>query len=183
MKSTIKKIIKIILRVLIISTDVILVPCLILFRWLSDQMLQTESECLLLQFNGKCLSCGGTHFVNDLLSGRIFDAFMDNHFFFICTLHLFVTLIALNLWVVFNLKFAKTILKFMYNIPVLILFVVILIAFLILRNIPMIICFTEIAFQIARETAPSILANDWETALKNPTFWDTLHKLFPFFKI
>lgn len=178
-----KKTLKIILRVFIILFDVALVPFLILCRWLSGQMLQTESECLLLQFNGKCLSCGGTHFVNDLLSGRIFDAFMDNHLFFICVIYLLITLVLLNLWSLFNLKFAKKMLKCMYNIPALLAFVTFVILFLVLRNIPMIIYFGELTIQIGRESAPSIIQNDWESVFRNPTCWGTLEKLFPFFKI
>ena len=178
-----KRILKIILRILIIATDIAIVPCLILFKWLSGQMLQTESECLLLQFNGQCLSCGGTHFVNDLLSGRIFEAFVDNHFFFICTLYLLVTLVALNLWLLFNLKFAKTALKFMYSIPALIVFVVLLIMFLILRNTQMIIYFGELSARIAEDITQSIAQNDWEGVIKNQTFWTTFGKLFPFLKI
>ena len=175
-----KKTLKIILRVFIILFDVALVPFLILCRWLSGQMLETESTCLLLQFNGKCLSCGGTHFVRDLLSGRIFDAFMDNHFFFVCTLYLLITLVALNLYLLFNLKFAKKMLRYMYNLPALFAFITFLFLFLILRNIPMIVFFSKLVPQISIEISESILRNDWEGAIKNPTVWDIILGFFPF---
>lgn len=170
-----------ILRVFVIIVDVLLVPAAILCRWLSEQMLETDSSCLLLQFNGKCLSCGGTHFVRDLLSGRIFDAFLDNHFFFYVTLYLFVTLILANLYLLFNLKFSLKVLKCMYNIPALLVTIFLMLLFLFARNIPMIIYFVQLAFEIGTEMGECIVKNDWEGAIKNPTFWDTLMRLFPFF--
>ena len=123
---------KIVLRIIVIIVDVLLVPAAILCRWLSEQMLETDSSCLLLQFNGKCLSCGGTHFVRDLLSGRIFDAFVDNHFFFYVTVYLFVTLILANLYLLFNLKFSLKVLKCMYNIPALLVTIFLMLLFLLL---------------------------------------------------
>lgn len=178
-----KKPIKIVLKIFVIVFDIALVPCLVFFRWLSEQMLRTESSCLLLQFNGKCLSCGGTHFVRDLLSGRIFEAFMDNHFFFLCTIYFLITLVAVNLWVVFNLKLAAKILKYMYSIPALLIFVAFLFLFLFLRNIPMIVFFAELIFKICSEISKSITENDWEAAIKNPTLWNILQSFFPFLPI
>ena len=179
MQKKTKKVLTVIVRILVIAVDVALVPGLIYCRWLSEQMLATESRCLLLQFNGQCLSCGGTHFVRDLLYGRIFDAFMDNQFFFICTAFLFVSLIAVNLWVLFKLEFAKKMLKYMYSIPTLIITFLILVLFLVLRNIQMIAYFSELAVKIGTEVGESIQKNDWEGAMNNPTFWDTVKRLFP----
>ena len=169
-----KRAFKIVSRILVILTDVVIIPLLIFFRWLSGQMLQTDSECLLLRFNGQCLSCGGTHFVNDLLSGRIIDAFMDNQFFFICVLYLLITLVLLNLWLIFNLRFAKKILKYMYSIPALISFVLVLILFLILRNVSMLEYFINRAFQIGTDMAPNVAENGLESLLNGPTCQDIL---------
>lgn len=173
-----KRTLKMIFRILVIVADGLLVPALVLCRWLSEQMLSApEAPCYVTLFGGKCITCGGTHFVYDLLSGKIITAFMDNQFLFICTLYLFVTLIMLNLFLVFNLDFAKKVLKYMYNIPVLIGFIVFLFLFIFIRNIPMIIHFSGIAYRIGVEMIESISKGDWEGAVNNPTLWKTLRML------
>ena len=72
----------------------------------------------------RCFTCGGTHFVNDLLSFRILEAMVDNPLLFVVAAYLFVTLAALNLYLLFDLKFARRMLRLMYNVPVIIAFVI-----------------------------------------------------------
>lgn len=132
MKSFFKKDYK---KILILSADVLCLVAALICKPLSALMLSTEKTCAWTVWGGQCLTCGGTHFVNDLLSFRIGQAFMDNQLLFIAALYLFVTLLFLNLLWLFEFPFAKKALRVMYNIPVLILFAVGTLAFLILRNL------------------------------------------------
>lgn len=83
------------------------------------------------------MTCGGTHFVNDLLSGRIVDAFHDNEYLFLLTIYLAITMLLLNLYYLFRLTFAKKILSVMYNLTMLIVFLASIFAYLFIRNIPL----------------------------------------------
>lgn len=120
---------------LLIAADILLIPGLFFCEWLSDRMLSTYSECIWLQFGGKCLTCGGTHFVNSLLNFRFAEAFAHNEFLFILTVLLLVTFILLNLSWLFRVKFATAALKKIFSIPSLIILVVFLLVFFFARNI------------------------------------------------
>ena len=122
-------------KIIILSCDVILVPLLILCRYLSGVMLEMEGTCFMTLFGGKCITCGGTHFVRDLLSFRFADAFFDNQFLFACAVFLAVSLVFLNLFMLFELRFAKRALRCMYSIPALIVFGACMVAFLVVRNL------------------------------------------------
>jgi hypothetical protein len=122
----------------ILSADLLSIPLAVYFRYLSERMLQTESTCVWVRLGGQCITCGGTHFCNDLLSGRIAAAFADNQFLFLLAVYFLVSWLALNLYWLFHLGFAKRILRWMYNIPTLIIGCVAMFAFLILRNTAMI---------------------------------------------
>ena len=123
-------------KYLLLAADVLLVPGLIFCEWLSDRMLATSGTCIWTLLGGKCVTCGGTHFVNTLLNGQIVEAFHHNEFLFVITLVLAISLVLLNLYWVFSVQFAKKILLKIYNIPVLIVTVSIMILFLLVRNIP-----------------------------------------------
>ena len=102
---------------------------------LSGAMLQgAHSSCLWEMMGFACLTCGGTHFVNDLFAGRIGMAFMDNQLLFAATVYLALSLLLLNLQVFLDLAFAKKLLRRMYNIPMLIAWCAGTLIFLILRN-------------------------------------------------
>ena len=64
----------------LIAGDILLVIGCFVCRWLSGQMLESDTVCLFLLLGGKCITCGGTHFVRDLCSFRILDAMQDNVF-------------------------------------------------------------------------------------------------------
>ncbi len=123
-------------KLLIILTDVMIIPGMLLCRWLTENMLATNNPCMWTLLGGKCITCGGTHFVNDLCNLRILDALADNPFLFFTGLYLAVSFVFLNLWWVFGLTFFKKVLKKMFNIPVLIVWLVIMVLFLLVRNIP-----------------------------------------------
>jgi len=142
MKEFIKKHYK---KIIILSIDVLCLIIALCCKPLSDLMLSNDSACIWTTLGGQCLTCGGTHFVNDLFSLRIADAFMDNQLLFIATIYFAITLIVVNLLWLFDLSFALKILKWMYNIPVLIVFSVGTIAFLLWRNLPELIRVIEIA--------------------------------------
>lgn len=141
MKEFLKKYYK---KIIILSIDVLCLIIALCCKPLSDLMLSNDSACLWTTLGGQCLTCGGTHFVNDLFSFRIADAFMDNQLLFIMAAYFGITLIVVNLLWLFDLSFARKILKWMYNIPVLIVFSVGTIAFLLWRNIPAFIKIIEI---------------------------------------
>ncbi len=121
---------------LILTADVLLLPFLFLCRWLSTLMLTTSSECLLLRFGGKCVACGGTHFVKALLSGQIIEAFHHNEFLFVLTIVLVVSFVLLNLYWLFHWKFAGKILSKIYSARGLIIATAFLIIFFIIRVSP-----------------------------------------------
>ena len=120
---------------LLLAADGLLILGCILGRWLSGRMLESDTVCLFLLLGGKCLTCGGTHFVQSFLSGQLVDAWHHNEFLFINTAYLAISLVPLHLWVLFGIRWAKKILRWMYSIPTLILFLVGMLLFIILRNI------------------------------------------------
>ena len=122
----------------IITADILLLPALFLLEKLSDIMLTKTSEtCLFLRLGGKCVACGGTHFVNTLLNGKFAEAFGHNAFLFVLTVILAISFILLNLSVLFKLKFAKTILSKVYSVPGVIVGTAGLVVFFVARIAPM----------------------------------------------
>ncbi len=136
-------------KIIVLASDVLCVLAALICAPLSRILLEhTNNTCFWEVMGGKCATCGGTHFVNDFLSGRFAAAFMDNQLLFCMTVYLLATLLVLNLYWLFDLAFAKKILKVMYNIPVLIIFGVALLAFLIWRNIPLITNLVTSAYEL-----------------------------------
>ena len=123
----------------LILANIAIIPEIFLCRWLTDNMLSSDKPCVWTMLGGKCLTCGGTHFVNDLCKFRILDAWQDNIFLFILGIFLLISWIALNLWLLFGVSFCKKLLKIMYNIPTLLLWITGGLLFLLLRNIPVFI--------------------------------------------
>lgn len=121
---------------LLIAADILLIPGLIFCEWLSDRMLATTSTCMWTLLGGKCITCGGTHFVNSLLNFRIAEAFRHNEFLFVLTALLLVVFVLLNLSWLFRVKFATAALKKIFTIPSLIIVMALLLLFLLIRNIP-----------------------------------------------
>ena len=122
-------------KLILLSCDLLCVLGALLCGPLSEAMLQgAHSSCLWEMMGFACLTCGGTHFVNDLFAGRIGMAFMDNQLLFAATVYLALSLLLLNLQVLFDLAFAKRMLRRMYNIPMLIVWCAGTLIFLILRN-------------------------------------------------
>ncbi len=123
-------------KILIVG-DLMLIPAWIFCEWLSDRMLATNSLCVWARIGGKCVTCGGTHFVNSLLNFQFAEAWQHNEFLFILALYLVISLLLLNLYLLFDSAFAKKALRLLYNIPALILWLAGLILFLLVRNIPL----------------------------------------------
>ena len=124
---------------ILLLLDVLTIPVGVLCYWLTTVMLSTDKPCSWTLLGGQCLTCGGTHFVNDLCNFRILDAWQDNIFLFILGIFLLISWIALNLWLLFGVSFCKKLLKIMYNIPTLLLWITGGLLFLLLRNIPVFI--------------------------------------------
>lgn len=121
---------------ILIAADILLIPGLIFCEWLSDRMLATTSTCMWTLLGGKCITCGGTHFVNSLLNFRIVEAFNHNEFLFILTALLLIAFVLLNLSWLFRVKFATVAVKRIFSIPCLIIVMALLLLFLFIRNIP-----------------------------------------------
>jgi hypothetical protein len=64
------------------------------------------------------------------------EAWHHNEFLFVLSAILAASILLLNLYWVFDLKWAKVVLKKIYNIPVLIISVLVMLLFLFVRNIP-----------------------------------------------
>ena len=126
-------------RIIIIVFDLLILPFGLICKYLSGYMLTFNLPCIFTVFGGKCAGCGGTHFVKNLMSGNIIEAFFDNQFLFVWTVYLAVSLILLNLFLLFNMKFAKKALLVMYSSPALICFMASAFLFFIVRNIPLMI--------------------------------------------
>lgn len=129
---------------ILLAADVLLIPGAFFFQWLSGQMLARPSDCPWNYFGGKCVTCGGTHFVNTLLKGQLAEAFHHNQFLFICTVVLALSYILLHLWWLGGSSLAKKALRIVYSIPGLILFCVSMIAFLLIRNLPVFVMLMNI---------------------------------------
>ena len=120
---------------LLLAADVLVVIGCIVGRWLSGRMLESDTVCLFLLLGGKCLTCGGTHFVRSLLTGQIVEAFHHNEFLFITTAYLALSLLLAHPAVLLKAKWAQKLLRWMYSIPSLILFFVWMVLFVFLRNL------------------------------------------------
>lgn len=137
--------------IIIIAFDILCIPIALICKLLTNGMLKTDNPCMWTKLGGQCISCGGTHFVNDLTSFRFIDAFFDNQLLFVLTVYFFITLILFNLWWIFNLSFPKKILKLMYSIPSAVIFAYFIIGFTIWRNIPMFLNIVSVAKAITQQ--------------------------------
>ena len=126
-------------NLLLIAADILLIPGLVLCKWLSGRMLAQTTQCEWLRYGGKCVTCGGTHFVNTLLSGQFAEAFEHNQFLFLLTVALAICFVLLNLAWLFDVKFAKTALSKIFTIPVLIITLSVMLLFFFARNMPVFI--------------------------------------------
>jgi hypothetical protein len=115
--------------------DGLLLPGMLLCRFLAKGLLTTNRVCGWTRWGGKCITCGGTHFVQSLLSGQFIEAFHHNEFLFVSTAYWALSLVLLHPWLLCRANWAKKALRWMYNIPTLILFFVGMLLFIILRNL------------------------------------------------
>ena len=131
----------------LVAADVLVIPGMILCEKLSDLMLSQYSECFMLRLGGKCITCGGTHFVNTLLNFKILEAFRHNEFLFLLSAFLGVCFILWNLDWFFGVGWAKKLLKKFISIPSLIVWCAGMLSFFFLRNIPVFIRVGQIISQ------------------------------------
>ena len=135
-------------KYLILIADILIIPALTLCERLTDSMLSRSNPCPWTLLGGKCVSCGGTHFVNSLLNGKIAEAFEHNPFLFFVTLVLAVSFVLLNLDWLFGLRFPKTVLSGIYSIPMLIVTLSLMLIFFFVRNVPVFIRIAELIFSV-----------------------------------
>lgn len=133
---------------LLLLADASVIPGCLLCKWLTEQMLSTTRPCAWSYFGGRCVSCGGTHFVNTLVQGKLGEAFMHNQLFFVMGIVLVLSWVLFHVAVIFQAKFAKKILKAVYSIPGLIVTGVSVVLFVILRNIPLFVRIGQMVIQL-----------------------------------
>ena len=121
-------------KALLLLCHLLAAPAALFFRHLSEKMLQTNTVCAWLRIGAKCPTCGGTHFVNALLSGDILGALKYNAFLFVLALFFAGSVILLDLAVWCELSFAKKALKKLYTTKTPVVFGVLMVLFVILRN-------------------------------------------------
>ncbi|MBQ7835962.1 MAG: DUF2752 domain-containing protein [Clostridia bacterium] len=107
-------------------------------------MLAVDDPCMWTLMGGKCVTCGGTHFVNSLLNGHVIEAFHHNEYLFFLTLYLILTVVLINIAILAERKLPAKILEQMYNVPAVLILCGLLLLFLILRNIPLWIRIAEV---------------------------------------
>ena len=132
---------------LLLLCDALLIPGLLFCRWLSANMLANYSVCSWMLLGGKCVTCGGTHFVYALLRGRIAEAFSHNPFLFLLTIFLLLSYVLLHLSWLADSPVAKKLLGKFYSFPALITGLGIMLVFFFARNIPLFIHIYEILSQ------------------------------------
>ncbi|MBE6685670.1 MAG: DUF2752 domain-containing protein [Ruminococcaceae bacterium] len=130
-------------RLLVFICDILTIPAWILLRWLSLKMLSTQRPCTWTLFGLQCATCGGTRCVKNFLLFNFIEAFKYNPVVFFGIIYLILTLIFLNLAFVFKVGIFKRILKYMYSIPSLLIWVGTFLMFIAVRNIPWLIRFLE----------------------------------------
>lgn len=134
-------------KILLPIADLLLIPALLFFRWLSGDMLSRASVCSWTLLGGKCVTCGGTHFVYALLHGRVAEAFSHNPFLFLLTIFFLVSYLLLHLSWLWEVPFAKKCLARFYSIPALIAGLSIMLVFFFVRNGPVFVRIYEILTQ------------------------------------
>lgn len=121
-------------KIILLMADALILPAVLLCRWLAGRMLSTDSICLWMALGGECISCGGTHFVRNLCSGHIGQAFHDNEFFFCVAVVLVIAWVLVHLHLFFHSRVAGKLLRWIFSIPSLIIALTGMVVFLILRN-------------------------------------------------
>lgn len=138
-----KTFMKIFIRCVLVIQNLALIPLVPCLHEMSERMLANESTCIWTILGGKCLTCGGTHFVNSLTGGHIWEAFLYNPYLFFLMLYFGASWVFLNLWI-FGVPFGKKALKKLYNIPMMIILVSVTVIFLAIRTIPTVIALVEL---------------------------------------
>ena len=124
---------------LVALLDAAILPGIALGRVVTALMMQFGSDCAWTKFGLLCGTCGGTRCVIRLLHGDFVEAFFFNEWVFLWILFLVLTVALLNMAFLMRLRFAKTVLKKMYSLPTLIVFLGSLVVFTVVRNIPAVI--------------------------------------------
>ena len=123
-------------KAMLLWFDALLLPGIYLCRVLSEYMLSQSSQCAWTVYGGKCVTCGGTHFVNAIAKGDLIGAFHHNQFLFLCLMLTVVVWVLLHLHCLFCVRWAQKTLKHIVSIPGLILVLAIMLVFFAWRNIP-----------------------------------------------
>ncbi len=109
-------------RIAILITDAVLLILAFNVKSIALLMGQNQPRCGFEQMGIICPSCGSTSCIYRLAKGDFVSAFLFNPMLFIILLYFGVVMVMLNLWCLFNLKFAEKVWKFMLGyVPIFIL--------------------------------------------------------------
>lgn len=121
----------------LLLADALLIPVLLGAKLLSSFLLvATNNPCGFTLLGGKCVTCGGTHFVRSILSFRFGEAFAHNQLLFVLGVILVVCYCLLHLKLLWNVGWAEKLLKKIWSFPVLKAFLFYLVVFAIIRAVP-----------------------------------------------
>ncbi len=127
--------------------DILILPAIIFFERLSDYMLAINGQCLFKIVGGECVTCGGTHFVNAILNGKIIEAFNYNQFLFAVAVTAVTVWVLLHLVCFFSINWAKKALKKIFSLKSLLFWSLYVFAFLFLRNLDLLYSLIQNAFK------------------------------------
>jgi hypothetical protein len=131
-------------KALLLILDALLIPGLFLCEKLSDLMLSRYTECPWVTLGGKCVTCGGTHFVNAILNGDLIGGFHHNAFLFLLLVLGVALMVLIHLDILFHVPWVKKAWRYIFSIPTLILLLAIMLVFFFARNIPVFMRVIEI---------------------------------------
>ena len=134
-------------KILLLVTDVLLIPAAVFCHWLSGWMLLSDNPCIWTLLGGQCLTCGGTRFVHSLLSGQIGAAWHYNEFLFVSVIVALIVWVLIHVHLLTHARWAAKSLRILFSIPTLIVAVWMTVLFLLVRNWPMFILLWDIAKQ------------------------------------
>lgn len=123
----------------VIALDFMVIPGIVICKWLLRTMLAEGKPCRWTLVGAKCATCGGTHCVQSFLQGHFWDSFIWNPMVFCWILYGIVTGVLLNLCFVCNQRWAKSALKGMYSLTAFFVALGVYLLFTLIRNLPLLL--------------------------------------------
>lgn len=122
--------------VAVLFVDALLIPGVLLGRWLVAVMYTVGEPCPWAAVGAQCATCGGTHCVESFLRFDFSGAFFHNPMVFGWILYAILTLVLLNVGFVLRCAWASRWLRGMYSLTAFFIGLGIYLGFTLVRNIP-----------------------------------------------